>query len=129
MGNSFYIFRCYSDQTICWHLLHMFLLLIVFLKFVSIVCISGKFLSRYTNQWSSLITSIPYFGRVQHSHSFRGVGLLTLLRNLNSVLISSLVYSPELFLNIPFVYYHSIKTTKCLHVFCHLLYSLRMLQY
>jgi hypothetical protein len=123
VGNSVYIFSCYSDQTICWHMLHMFLLLTVFPKFVSIVCISGKFLLCYANQWSSLITSILYFGRVQYSQSFRSVGLLTTLRNLNSVHVSSLVCSPELFLNVPFVYYHSINIAKCLHVFCQLLYS------
>jgi hypothetical protein len=127
VGNSVYIFRCCSDQTICWHLFHMFLLLIVFPKFVSIVSISGKFLSCYANQWSSLITSILYFGRFQPSQSFRSVVLITMLRNLNNVHVSSFICSPEFFLNIPFVFYRSINTAKCLHVFCHLLYFLQIL--
>ena len=124
MGNSIYTFRCYFDQTICWHLLHTFLLLSVFPKFVSIVCISGKLLSYYANQWCRIFTSVLYFGRVHNSHSFRSAGLLTILRNLNSVYVPSLIYSPEFFPIVPFVYYHAINTAKCLHVFCHLLYSL-----
>jgi hypothetical protein len=116
VGNSIYIFHCCFDQTICWHLMHTFLLLTVFPKFVPIVCISGKFLSCYVNQWSRLITSVLYFGRVHNFKSFRSVGLLNILRNLNSVHVSSLVCSPEFSPNVPFVYYHSINTAKCLHV-------------
>jgi hypothetical protein len=108
--------------------LHVFLLLIVFSKFVPIVCISGKVLSCYANKWSSLITSFLYLGRFQHSHSFRSVGLLTMLRNLNSVHVSSLFCSPEFFLTVPFVYYQSLNSAKCLHVFCLPFYSLQILR-